>query len=220
MIYTSMDTKKKNKAANQCFVTYIKLSVHLRQYIRSRYGKSVVILPLYSPLYGCLEQYLVNNACLHPITDRSCSQYAFTCPSDTVLPDGRDFFKPQQDEKDEYVALLMPEYIYRFCGKIPVSPFWQLSRPGTVEFNRLVKAEFWRECIRFIDECFTSARMQGTKMTRKAAISDFMTAYDIPMSYYENIIRYDQRIRKEIIEDVDKRRAWMERLNDTVMTYT
>ena len=57
-------------------------------------------------------------------------------------------------------------------------------------------------------------------MTRESAISDFMVSYDIPMSCYENIIRYDQRIRKEIIEDIDKRRAWMEMLNDTVMTYT
>lgn len=220
MIYTSMDTKKKNKAASQHFVTYIKLSVYLRQYIRSRYGKSVAILPLYSPLYGCLEQYLVNNACLRPFTDRSCSQYAFTCPPDTVLPDGRNFFKPQQDEKEEYVALLMPEYVYRINGMLLTSPFWQLNRTGAIEFNRLVKAEFWRECIRFIDECFTSARIQGRKVTRESAISDFMVAYDIPMSYYENIIRYDQRIRKEIIEDIDKRRIWMEKLNDTAMTYT
>ena len=118
------------------------------------------------------------------------------------------------------MPLLMPEYVYRSNGMVSTSPFWQLNRAGAVEFNRLVKAEFWSECIRFIDECFTAARIQGRKMTRESAISDFMVSYDIPMSCYENIIRYDQRIRKEIVEDIDKRRAWMEMLNDTVMTYT
>lgn len=212
--------KRKSEKPNGPYVTYVKLSVHFRKYLHSRYGKDVVCLPVYSPLYGCMSQYIVNNSTLSPITPRACSQYAFCHGEYASLSGNQERISLQPFEKEEYVPLLMPKYVYRSNGMVPTSPFWQLNRVGAVEFNRLVKAEFWCECIRFIDECFTSARIQGRKMTRESAISDFMVSYDIPMSCYENIIRYDQRIRKEIIEDIDKRRAWMEMLNDTVMTYT
>lgn len=215
-----MSTKKQNKDTNMPLVTYVKLSVHYRKYLQSRYGKKIVSLPLYSPLYGCIEQYLINNASLSYFCYRSCSQFVFQCPSDFVTPDGRSVSNMKPTEKEDFIPILIPSSVFRASGNIPTSPYWQLSKDGTVEFNRLIKAEFWSECLRFIDECFDAARVQGIRMTCENAIADFMVAMDIPMSCYENLVRYRKRIRKEITEGFDKKRAWLESFNDVVMTYT
>lgn len=216
-----MNPSNINKNSTKDFnVTYVKLSVYLRQYLRSRYGKDVVILPLYSPLYGCIEQYLVNNYSLACITNRACPEFAFNSPKGTLSYDGKDFYKPQESEKQEFIAIQMPNFVYRKNGMLKTSGYWQLSRNGCVEFNRLVKADFWRELIRFIDDCFTTAKIQNMKMTRERAISDFITAYDIPMNCYENFLRYDRRIRDEMNRCIENRRTWMESLNDIQLTYT
>lgn len=204
--------KKQRNLSTGC-ITYIKLSVHLREYLKSRYGKEAVSLPVYNPMYGCLEQYLINNYSMANITNRSLS----ACQFDSIEDGGQ---KNGCIDKGEFLPLIMPDYVFRKNGMIRTSTCWQLSRQGAVEFNRMAKAEFWRECIRFIDDCFTAARLQGTRMTRENAISDFLTVYGIPMSSYENILRYDQRIRKEILDGIEKRRSWMESLNDIPMTYT
>lgn len=215
-----MNIKKQNKDTNTPLVTYVKLSVHYRKYLQSRYGKKVVSLPLYSPLYGCIEQYLINNASLSYFCYRSCSQFVFQCHDDCFTPDGRSVLNMKPAEKEDFIPILIPFNVFRSSGIVPTSPYWQLSKDGMVEFNRLVKAEFWSECLRFIDECFDAARVQGIRMTCENAIADFMVAMDIPMSCYENLVRYRKRIRKEITEGFDKKRAWLESFNDVVMTYT
>lgn len=215
-----MNSKKQNKDTEAPLVTYVKLSVHYRKYLQSRYGKDVVSLPLYSPLYSCIEQYLINNASLSYSCSRSCTQFVFQCPSGCLTPDGRLVSDMKPTVKEDFVPILIPGRVFRSSGIMSTSPYWQLSKDGTVEFNRLVKAEFWNECLRFIDECFNVARIQGVRMTRENAIADFMVAMDIPMSCYENLVRYEKRIRKEIVESFEKKRAWLESFNDVVMTYT
>lgn len=129
-------------------------------------------------------------------------------------------FVLDQSEKQEYIAIQLPERIFRAGSLVNTSDNWQLSNTGFVEFNKLVKKEFWVECMKFVDECFTSARIQGIRTTRENAISDFMVAMDIPMLYYENMIRYYKRMKNRISADIEKRREWLESLNDTALTYT
>lgn len=201
-------------------VMYVKLSVYLRQYLRSRYGKNVVILPLMSPLSACIDQYLVNNYSMVQLSPNVCSQRMFNNEKMCDLFEDTSSFVLDQSEKQEYIAIQLPERIFRAGSLVNTSDNWQLSNTGFVEFNKLVKKEFWVECMKFVDECFTSARIQGIRTTRENAISDFMVAMDIPMLYYENMIRYYKRMKNRISADIEKRREWLESLNDTALTYT
>lgn len=201
-------------------VMYVKLSVYLRQYLRSRYGKNVVILPLMSPLSTCIDQYLVNNYSMVQLSPNVCSQHMFNNEKMCDLFEYTSSFVLDQSEKQEYIAIQLPERIFRAGSLVNTSDNWQLSNTGFVEFNKLVKKEFWVECMKFVDECFTSARIQGIRTTRENAISDFMVAMDIPMLYYENMIRYYKRMKNRISADIEKRREWLESLNDTALTYT
>ena len=201
-------------------VMYVKLSVYLRQYLRSRYGKNVVILPLMSALSACIDQYLVNNYSMVQLSPNVCSQRMFNNKKTSDLFEYTPSFIMEESEKQKYIAIQLPGRIYRAGLLMRTSDNWQLSNTGFVEFNKLVKKEFWVECMKFVDECFASARIQGIRTTRENAISDFMVAMDIPMLYYENMIRYYKRMKNRISDDIEKRREWLEGLNDTALTYT
>lgn len=199
---------------------YVKLSVYLRQYLKSRYGKDTVILPLMNPLYSCMEQYLVNNYSMSVISSRACSQRMYIGNGTTDLFERGSSFKLDDAEKQEFIAIQLPERIFKGGLLMNTSDNWQLSNTGAIEFNKLVKREFWTECMKFVDECFTAARIQGTRTTRENAISDFMVAMDIPMQHYENLIRYYKRMKNWMRADIEKRREWIESLNSTALTYT
>lgn len=201
-------------------VMYVKLSIYLRKYMESRYGKDVVIVPFMSPIYTCMEQYLVNNYSMVRISPRACSQRMFNYNGSSDLFQNSKTSIMDISEKQEYIAVQIPERIFKAGLIIKTSDNWQLSNTGFVEFNKLVKKEFWMECLKFVDECFTSARIQGLRTTRENAISDFMVAMDIPMQYYENMIRYYNRMINRIHSDIEKKREWLESLNDTALTYT
>lgn len=201
-------------------VMYVKLSIYLRKYMESRYGKDVVIVPFMSPIYTCMEQYLVNNYSMVRISPRACSQRMFNYNGSSDLFQNSKTSIMDISEKQEYIAVQIPERIFKAGLIIKTSDNWQLSNTGFVEFNKLVKKEFWMECLKFVDECFTSARIQGLRTTRENAISDFMVAMDIPMQYYENMIRYYKRMINRINSDIEKKREWLESLNDTALTYT
>lgn len=201
-------------------VMYVKLSVYLRQYLRSRYGKDVVIIPFMSPIYSCMEQYLVNNYSMTRISTKVCTQRMYNYNGTSDLFDHTPAVVMDEAEKQEYVAVQLPERIFKGGLVIGTSDNWQLSNTGFVEFNKLVKREFWMECMKFVDECFASARIQNQRTTRENAISDFMVAMDIPMKYYENMIRYYNRMKNKIHSDIGNRREWLESLNDSALTYT
>lgn len=188
--------------------------------MESRYGKDVVIVPFMSPIYTCMEQYLVNNYSMVRISPRACSQRMFNYNGSSDLFQNSKTSIMDISEKQEYIAVQIPERIFKAGLIIKTSDNWQLSNTGFVEFNKLVKKEFWMECLKFVDECFTSARIQGLRTTRENAISDFMVAMDIPMQYYENMIRYYKRMINRINSDIEKKREWLESLNDTALTYT
>lgn len=209
---------KKNVSAPP--VMYVKLSIYIRKYMESRYGKDVLIIPFMSPIYTCMEQYLVNNYSMVRISPRACSQRMFNYNATSDLFERSGICVMDTAEKQEYIAVQIPERVFKGGLIVKTSDNWQLSNTGFVEFNKLVKREFWMECMKFVDECFTSARIQGLRTTRENAISDFMVAMDIPMQYYENMIRYYNRMINRIHSDIEKKREWLESLNDTALTYT
>ena len=76
------------------------------------------------------------------------------------------------------------------------------------------------ELFKFIDECFTRARINGTKTGREQAVDDFLTMYEIDMSWRETLIRYDQRDRKKMLQAIEEHREIMEKLYDRQFCYT
>ena len=52
-IFMKSNSTRKNVSAPP--VMYVKLSIYLRKYMESRYGKDVVIVPFMSPMYGAVS---------------------------------------------------------------------------------------------------------------------------------------------------------------------
>lgn len=207
------DTPKEN-------VMYVKLSIYFRKYIESKYGKSPVCFPLLSPMYSCIERYIVNNYNLSPISALSFSEYAFNYKGDNGLYENCNVSVPSEEDKANFLAIVIPGQVFRIGSLIKTSNNWQLSYQGAIEFKKLIRREFWIECIKFIDDCFHAARLQHFSVTRENAISDFLVAYNIPMTSYESILRSERRARIELRSEIENRRNWMETLNDTALTYT
>ena len=128
-----MNIKKQNKDTNTPLVTYVKLSVHYRKYLQSRYGKKVVSLPLYSPLYGCIEQYLINNASLSYFCYRSCSQFVFQCHDDCFTPDGRSVLNMKPAEIQNFQRVFFLALLAKNCN------FMKLDILYLVVFQSLMK---------------------------------------------------------------------------------
>lgn len=210
---------KKNEAPKEN-ISYVKLGVHIRKYLESKYGKSPLTFPYSSPLYSCIEKYIVNNYTLSPVSLLSYSDFAFHYEAGNPLFNEKTPSLPSAEDKPEFIAIAIPQSVYRIGSLIETSNNWQLSSLGVVEFRRLASREFWMDCIHFVDDCFLSARLRAETVTKENAISDFIVAYNIPMSSYDNILRSERRARTRMQAEIEKRRTWVERLNDTALAYT
>ena len=208
-------------------VAYIRIPVYYRQFLVSRYGNHTpsqdiptVFFPLTSPYHDVITHYLVDNSTFRRLCNNSYCDIAFNySPLRSDILEA-DIAVPPTGLKHEFMAIGIPDRVYKGNMVYETSSAWQLNSSGMAEFNRMIKREYWRECLSFIDDCAVKAKIERRSSSRENAISDFMMTYDIPMDLLENMIRYEKRFRKAMIKEIKSRRDNMEKMNDVEMFYT
>lgn len=200
-------------------VCYVKLSPIYLEYLKIKYQSCPVQFSSVEEIGRCIERYIVNNPALKPITSFSYCEQAY---EQAVAGNGThsEPMIPLHEELPMLLPVVLPASVFRFGGSVSTSSTWQLTKEGAVEFRRLVKVAFWADCFKFIDECFTRARINGERVTREGAIADFMIAYNIPMSEHPNMVRYDKRERVKMMRDIENKRDEMERKSSQPFFYT
>lgn len=206
---------KKKDSKPQKFVAYLKVSAYLKTWLECKYGKCISF-PYMTQMHSCLIRHLVCNNSMSLITAFSYSQQAFHYKNTDLLP----VSCPDENEKDLFVAIELPENIYKGCALLKVTPYFQISKQGAIILRDLIKNEFMIDLFSFVEECFTRARLNGTKVTREQAIDDFITMYGIDMSWRENFDRYFKRERKTMLDQIEKRREAREEEFDRQYVYT
>ena len=127
---------------------------------------------------------------------------------------------PPEDEKDQFIAIEIPKTIWKGFNELMTSQYWQLSKAGAIEMRRIIKNEFMMELFKFIDDCLTRARISGIKTGTEQAVDDFITMYDIDMSWRETLLRYDRRDRKKMLQAIEDHRELTEKRYDRQFCYT
>lgn len=207
--------KKKKEEKPQPIVAYLKVSPYLKSWIECKYGR-IVSFPYMSQQHSCLQRYLVNNADMSPITEFSFSEKAFHYKN----PDSFFVGCPTDEIKSQCIAIELPKTVYRGFRELTVDGYWQLSRQGAIELRKLIKNEFMVYLFKFIDDCMTRARINGTKSGREQSVDDFITIHDIDMSWRETLIRYDKRDRNKMLKEIEMHREELEDLYDRQFVYT
>lgn len=206
---------KKKEQKLQPIVTYLKVSPYLKSWMECKYGRIISFQPM-TQSYLCLSRYIVNNVSMTGLTDFSFSDAAFNYQN-------KDSFfvsRPSEEDKNLFIAIEIPKFVWRGLKNIETSRYWQLSKTGAIELRRIIKNEFMMELFKFIDDCFTRARINGTRTGREQAVDDFITMYDIDMSWRETLIRYDQRDRKKMLQAIEENREMIEKTYDRQFCYT
>lgn len=209
---------KKTITKEKINVFYLKVSDYYRSYLLSKYGE-IVCFPTTTQAYDLIYRSVVNNGSMSALTPFAFSEAAFNYNRSDELFD-IDISLPSQDEQKNFIRIVMPKVVSRFGKPVEISNTWQINRYGAIELRKLIIREFWQDLFEFIDECFTRARINGTKITRENAMSDFMSINGIDMKHYENMVRYDQRFRKRRIKEIELNRDLLEVKLDSQFTYT
>lgn len=200
-------------------VCYVKLNPMQLEYLKIKYQSCPVQFSSVEEIGCCLDKYLVDNPAMKPLTTFSYSEQACNCTlqgSPAYAPP----MIPTREELSVFLPIVLPNTVFRFGMNIPTSSTWQLTKGGVVEFRRLVKASFWMDCFKFIEECSVRGRISGKRVKREDALADFMLAHNIPMSEYYNMIRYERRERTRFMSEVEAKRDEMEEKSQSVLLYT
>lgn len=206
---------KKKEQKSQPAVTYLKVSPYLKSWMECRYGKTICF-PTMTQHHSCLCRHLVNNASMTPITEFCFSEKAFAGQTqDCLFTSG-----PSEEIKAQCIAIALPKTVFRCYRELEVNGYWQLSRMGAIEMRRLIKHDFMVYLFKWIDDCMTRARINGTRTGREQSVDDFLTMYDIDMSWRETLIRYDKRDRKKILSEIEASREMLEEKFDRQFVYT
>lgn len=206
---------KKKEAEPQVIVTFLKVSPYIKSWIERQYGK-IISFPAMSQQYSCLCRYLVNNSSMAPLSEFSFSERAFHYKN----PDSFFVGCPSEEVRKQCIAIALPKVVFRDYREIEVNGYWQLSRAGAIEMRRLIKHDFVVYLFKWIDDCMTRARINGSRTGREQSVDDFITMFDIDMSWRENLIRYDKRDRKKILNEIEAQRESLEELYDRQFVYT
>lgn len=209
---------KKTLTKEKINVFYLKVSDYYRSFLLSKYG-DIVCFPSTSQSYDIIYRCIVNNGSMADLTSFSYSDSAFNFKRGNSLFD-INIYLPLEEDRENFIRIAMPDTVARFGKQVETSSTWQISRPGAVELRKAIVREFWQDCLMFIDDCLTRSRIQGTKVTRENAISDFMQAYNIDMRVYETMLRYERRFRNRRIEEIEQNRLFIETAMDMQFTYT
>lgn len=208
----------KKEPSNKPNVMYVRLSSHFIQFLKTRYG-TPALFPTVSTLSLCVERYLVNNPTMAEITPFSYSEAAFhQKPDDGLFSINAPCLTDEQ--RSEFVAVVIPSEIIRPGGAVKTSSTWQLSSAGAKMFRRQVKRDFWVYFSNFYDECRYRAQRMNETATFEDIASDFLTIHGIGMNEYDKIKRSWLRIRHEIKNEIENHRALLEEQTNRAFYYT
>lgn len=202
-------------------VCYLRIDPLYRNYFIAKHGSPAVFSPS-SELASVLRNNLMDNPTLGVQTESiqlSFSNLAFNYKSKGQAVDAK-VHTPKDEEREHFVAILMPDEVRRFSGMVPTSPSWQLNLHGSRRFREVVKIDFWREYRRFASDCTARAQLLGESVTTEDIISEFMTMFGIPMSLYENMLRYERRERASALSKIEQRRGQYEKMTGNQFLYT
>lgn len=215
------DKQKRGDEDNSMYCIFVKLAVYYRQYLRIKYGGPRIILPA-SGLMGMFlrsDNALIRTDASFRPESRCVSQLAFTQALGCAdILGAQRILEPGQEE--EYLGFVLPQKI--MVGRLfyDASPLWTLRQGKDAEFHKLIKHEFWNDCISFIGNCSIRAHARGEVPNKEDAISDFMVQYDIPMTEYENMIRYEKRWLGRITAEIEANRERMASMTGREFLYT
>lgn len=203
-------------------VCYVRLSDLYRNYFRTKFGVPAIFAPS-SEMMGLMRSQLVNNPTLEKqqLTRQamSYSDRAFNYNTKGQALD-IEVARPDEGEKEEFASILIPAQVTHYNAVISTSDTWQLTANGARRLRELIKEDFWRELSRFTEECNYRARINGEKVTREEIVSDFITMYNIPMTSYENFLRYETRHRVASASNIEKKRNALEERTGNRFMYT
>lgn len=197
---------------------YLKVSDYYKSYLEIKYGKPV-LFPYNSMLNVYINRFLIENRSLQLFKGFSvCSAIFNYDPSkSSCLLD----IKPLTDEeKKEYVELVMPQEIFVGNGVVKVNQFFQLQQSGERLVRKEIKRDFWIAFSQFYDDCMFRASRIGENVSAEDIMSDFMNLYNIDMSKFDNMMRYWWRIRAKIIDEIEARRTYLENKTGNSLIYT
>ena len=206
---------KKKESKPQPAVTFLKVSPYIKSWIECKYGKVISFHPM-TQAYMSLGRYAVNNASMVSLTEFSYSEAAFNYANKDSFFVGC----PSEEDKKQFIAIELPETVWRGFNTMSTDRYWQLSKAGAIELRRILKNEFMMELFKFIDDCFTRARISGTGTGREQAVDDFITMFEIDMEWRETLLRYDRRDRKKMLQAIEDHRDMMEKKYDRQFCYT
>lgn len=200
-------------------VCYLRVSSYFQEYLRIKYGGFPIRFPEIHPASVVLERMISQNPSLKPLDSNCYCSAAFNYNQNGKVFD-IEVGVPNPDEREEFIPICLPESVHRFGGVVRTSDNWQLTQKGAKMLRKIIKREFWIDCLLFVDDCFARAQIMGEQVTKEDAIADFMTVYEIPMEHYENMITYERRQRKSIGKDISERREFLEKHSGNCFFYT
>lgn len=200
------------------YVTYVRMSEYYKSFYEIKYG-APVSFPDMHPLSIILENNIVFNPSLKELTKYAYTQMAYEYDFNNKLFDV-NIACPPDDEKNDFLAVVLPKTIRRHDKVYNVNSMWQLGKDGAIAFREELKREFWVDMEMFIEQCFCRAHALGESCNREAAISDFLIAYDIPMSHFESLLRAERRFRIQQLKKIEKQREFMEERSCSIFLYT
>lgn len=206
---------KKKEQSPQPIVAYLKVSPYIKAWMNRKYGR-IAKFPYVSQLHSMLYRHIVSNPDMKNLTEFSYSEHAFSFSRSDSFFSGM----PKSVDKDLFVAIELPEKVYKGPHELTVSRYWQLSSSGAKVIRRMLMDEFMSDLFKFIDDCQTRARLSGEKTTKEQAIDDFITINGIDMSCRENLDRYTRREGKRIAEEIEQRRLMLEEQTGLQLCYT
>lgn len=202
-------------------VCYIRIDDLYRNYFIAKHGSPAVFSPS-SELASIVRNNLMDNPMMSAQSDGmhlSFSDLAFNYKTNGQAVDA-SVHLPSDEERRLFVSIAIPDEVHRFSGMVKTSPAWQLNRLGCRRFREAVKADFWREYRNFSNDCIVRSHLTGESVTTEDIISEFMTMFNIPMSLYENMLRYERRERASALSKIEKRRMQYEKQTGNRFLYT
>lgn len=200
-------------------VCYLRVSAYFQEYLKIKYGGFPIRFPEVHPASVILETRISQNPSLKALDINGYCSAAFNYKRVGKVFD-IEIGTPAPDEREEFIPICLPESVQRFGGMVRTSDNWQLTQKGSKQLRKIIKREFWTDCLLFVDECFARARVTGENVTKEDAVADFMTIYEIPMEHYENMITYERRERKNIGRDIEDKRDRLEEQSTNRFFYT
>lgn len=218
--YMNLNNIHMMKTEQQQHFIYVRLPEYLRQFLRVKYGGEPILLPATHPCMGLMDKWMIRTPNMKPVHSGTLCEALLDENMRKMVDESVQWFVPSEDERKEYLRIVIPANVRKYTSCIATDGFWQLMREGYSQFKQVVKEEFWNDCFAFLNDCNSRAHARGETVTREDAMSDFMTIYNIPMEQFETMLRYHTRERTRMRKEIEHRREMLQASSGNKMIYT